>query len=266
MRHRMRASVTPGGRPAPLGARGASGARDTRRSRVAGAGGGAPGEAAAVVLPGASATALAVALVGALAAFAALAAAMRAGGRLVELDGDVARWAAGSMPAWAEWLARPVTWLGGLVGVAVVVFCVSAWLLHRGERQRATLLVVVTVGIQLLVAMAKQGFARERPAFGSAIDLPSSFSFPSGHAASGIAVFGLLGLLAARVPQARSRAIAITGFVVGALVGASRVVLNVHYVSDVLAGACLGLAWLVACVLATRALSLGRRMRGNGAG
>ena len=40
-----------------------------------------------------------------------------------------------------------------------------------------------------------------------------------------------------------------TGFAVGGLVAASRVVLNVHFLSDVLAGACLGLAWLSTCLL-----------------
>jgi membrane-associated phospholipid phosphatase len=190
-------------------------------------------------------------LAGALTGFAALAAAVDGGGRLVDLDVDIAIWVASSMPGWAEWMARPVTWLGGVVGVTLVVTAGAAWLLRRSERAFALLLVVVALGIQLLVSTAKNAYVRPRPDVGSAIDLPSSYSFPSGHAATGIAVFGLLGLLVAtRLPTHRHRVTAVcAGFGLGVLSGASRVVLNVHYMSDVLAGWCFGLAWLAVCLL-----------------
>ena len=73
------------------------------------------------------------------------------------------------------------------------------WLLTRGARGEAALLVTVAIGIQLIVVASKNGYERPRPDVGSAIALPSSFSFPSGHAATGIAVFGLLGLDRGRV-------------------------------------------------------------------
>jgi len=189
-----------------------------------------------------------------LAAYALVAADVVNGGRLTELDVDVATWVAGSMPSWAEWLARPFTWLGGVVGVTAVVAATAVWLLTRRARAEAVLLLVVTVGVQVLVFTGKHGYARPRPDLGSAIPLPSSYSFPSGHAATGIAVFGLLGLLASTIactPTARRSAIA-TGFTLGALVGASRVILGVHYLTDVLGGAFLGLAWLSACLLVSR--------------
>jgi undecaprenyl-diphosphatase len=167
------------------------------------------------------------------------------------MDLDVATWVAGSMPSWAEWLARPFTCLGGAVGVTVVVAAATIWLLARRARVEAALLVVVAVGIQILVFSAKHGYARPRPDLGSAIPLPSSYSFPSGHAATGVAVFGLLGLLAATLARTRAQRVAAVaaGFALGALIGASRVVLGVHYVTDVLAGAFLGLAWLSTCLL-----------------
>jgi undecaprenyl-diphosphatase len=155
------------------------------------------------------------------------------------------------MPAWAEWLARPLSWLGGMVGVTVVVATVVTLLVRRSRAADAVLLVVVALGSQLLVQTAKAGYERRRPDVGSAIDLPSSFSFPSGHAATGVAVFGLLGLIAAATASTRARrdVAVVVAFALGVLIGASRVVLNVHYVTDVLAGACLGLAWLLACLL-----------------
>lgn len=203
-------------------------------------------------------------LVAALAVHAVLAWNVVHDGPLTDVDREVAEWVAREMPAWAEWVGRLFSWLGGMVGLAVVAGAGAAWLLHRGERVAATLLVVVTAGVQLLVVAAKNGYERPRPDVGSPIDVPTTFSFPSGHATNGVAVFGLVGLLvAAHARTARARWLAVVfGFAVGALTGASRVVLNVHYVTDVLAGACFGAAWLAACLLVARAIE--RRRAGAG--
>jgi undecaprenyl-diphosphatase len=207
-------------------------------------------------------------LAGALVIYAAVAADVVNAGRLSEVDVDVATWVARSMPTWAEWLARPFTWLGGFLGLTAVVAAAVTWLLARKARGEAALLVTVAIGIQLIIVASKNGYERPRPDVGSAIALPSSFSFPSGHAANGIAVFGLLGLItAAYAHTRRAKTIAVVaGFALGALIGASRVVLDVHYPSDVVAGGCLGLAWLVTCLLVARALDArrGRASRGSG--
>ena len=241
-------TVTPGGHPAPLGARGDA---DTRPGR-------ATGETAPSLARLDLSTRLLLLVLGsALLAYAVVAADVVNSGRLSELDVDVATWVAGSMPTWAEWLARAFTWLGGAVVVTAVVAGGAIWLLARRARVEAVLLVAVALGIQILVFTAKDGYARPRPDMGSAIRLPSSLSFPSGHAATGIAVFGLLGLLAAtltRTPSQRLAAVG-AGLTLGVLIGASRVVLGVHYVTDVLAGASLGLAWLSACLLVVLRLS-----------
>jgi undecaprenyl-diphosphatase len=193
-------------------------------------------------------------LIAALVVYAAVAADVVNAGRLSEVDVDVAIRVARSMPTWAEWLARPFTWLGGFLMVTAVVAAAVTWLLSRGARGEAALLTTAAIGIQLIVVVSKKGYERPRPDVGSAIALPSSFSFPSGHAATGIAVFGLLGLMAAAYAHTRraSMIAVVGGFALGTLIGASRVVLDVHYLSDVVAGACLGLAWLVTCLLVGR--------------
>ena len=58
-------------------------------------------------------------------------------------------------------------------------------------------------------------------------------------------------LLTERLQSRRARAWVWAGTIVlGMAVGLSRIALNVHYVTDVLAGWCFGLAWLAACLLA----------------
>ncbi len=76
------------------------------------------------------------------------------------------------------------------------------------------------------------------------------FSFPSGHAmvAYGALLVAALPLLRGR---ARTWATAVTVALVGA-VGASRVVLGVHYPTDVAAGWLYGLTWLVVAAAAMR--------------
>jgi undecaprenyl-diphosphatase len=192
--------------------------------------------------------------------YAALATDVVHHGPLSEFDADVSEWVARTMPSWAEWLARPFSWVGGLVGLAIIGALVVVWLLRRGERAVAVVFVAVTAGSQLLATVAKAGYDRPRPVAGSPIALPSSSSFPSGHATT-IAVFGLLGLIVARgLPARGGRTAAIAaGFGLGALIGASRVVLNVHFVTDVLAGSALGIAWLTLCLLAGMRLQRRRR-------
>ena len=245
MRDESAGTVISGGRAAPLGVQGDSVAS------------GRAAPLTALVRP----RALLVVLVLALAGYAAIAADVVNGGALSDVDPDVAEWVVESMPSWAEWLARPFTWLGGVVGMTLVVAGVSIALLRRGMRRETIVLLVVTLGSQALVLSAKAGYERERPDVGSPITLPESFSFPSGHATTGVAVFGLLGVYAAALATTRGRRIAAVcaGLAIGALIGASRVILNVHYLSDVLAGACLGLAWLCVCLLVDAWLRSRRR-------
>jgi undecaprenyl-diphosphatase len=176
---------------------------------------------------------------------------------IVDLDLRVEEWRR-QMPRAVEWLARPFTWVGGSSAVVLRRGTVAAAALARRPSRGRVLLLGATLGVQVVVAALKSIYGSPRPEAGSPIDLPQSTSFER-HAAAGIVLFGAL-------PCARSRArrvagsaagLLAAGLLVGVAVGASRVVLNVHFVSDVLAGFCVGLAWLCACLL-VRELVTGR--------
>ena len=83
-----------------------------------------------------------------------------------------------------------------------------------------------------------------------------SSSFPSGHALTSAAVYLTLGALLMRIAEGRLAkyyCIAIAMFVTF-LVGASRVVLGVHYPSDVVAGWLIGMTWALLCWVVERTL------------
>jgi undecaprenyl-diphosphatase len=167
------------------------------------------------------------------------------------VDHEIAEWIAESLPAWAETLARPLSWIGGWIGLTVLGLVTTALLLRERAWLDLAFFGVAFLGSQLVVMLLKEGFDRPRPELGSAVPLPSSSAFPSGHATAGVASLGALTVLAAeRLPSRRARAwLWSLAIVMGLAIGLSRIALGVHYASDVLAGWCLGIAWLAGCLL-----------------
>jgi undecaprenyl-diphosphatase len=181
-------------------------------------------------------------------------------GWLGEHDLDIAEWVARDMPAWGEEPARIVSWLGRFWGLAVL--CTVAAVLLARARAWLDLAFVVTalLGSQLVVNLLKHAFGRPRPDLDPAVPLPGSPSFPSGHATTAVATLGALAvLLTERLASRRARAAVWgTAAVLAGASGLSRVVLGVHFLSDVVAGWCLGLAWLALCLLVRDSLAAAR--------
>jgi undecaprenyl-diphosphatase len=168
----------------------------------------------------------------------------------------VAEWVASSLPGWVETLARPFSWLGGWIGITALTVAAVLLLAHERNWLDVGFVLAAVVGSQIVVAFLKAWFERPRPDAGSAVPLPESAAFPSGHATSGVAALGAFTVLAAeRLENRRARrALWCAAVVIGLCVGLSRIALNVHYVTDVLAGWCLGLAWLAGCLLVRESL------------
>ncbi len=127
----------------------------------------------------------------------------------------------------------------------------SLWLLWR-KRWRAAMHWLVAVGcVGLLTQALKAGTAVSRPPLLDTSVL--SYSFPSGHASLSVAVFGFLAVLMARELRSHWHWIPYTlaVFLVVAI-GFSRLYLGAHWLSDVLAGWSLGLAWVALMGIAYR--------------
>jgi undecaprenyl-diphosphatase len=94
-------------------------------------------------------------------------------------------------------------------------------------------------------------------------------SFPSGHSSWSAAFFAAAALVLSR-GRSRRTTILLAGLAAGlaAAIGASRVLLSVHWLTDVLAGLCLGWAWFAVCAIAFggRLLRFGATAEVAGAG
>ena len=104
-------------------------------------------------------------------------------------------------------------------------------------------------GGNLLNKFVKNTIARERPA-GSLEAEAMSYSFPSGHAMVGLVFYVLLAYFIMKELKSKSIkwGIGIAVSVLMLIMGVSRIGLNAHYTTDVIAGYALGAAWTLVCV------------------
>lgn len=140
----------------------------------------------------------------------------------------------------------------GTIGVYLLLLVgLVAHLLRRG-RARVAVFAVWTVAVgSVLNTTVKALVDRARPLLDDPVASAAHSSFPSGHA-QGVVVAGgvLLVALWPRLPVARRRTALVALTAWSLLMGASRVLLGVHYVSDVVGGYLLALAWLALCAAA----------------
>ena len=106
-------------------------------------------------------------------------------------------------------------------------------------------------GGQVLNSLVKDVFHRARPHWDAPLVELSTYSFPSGHAAGSTVFWAFLCMLAWWWPArpAVKRTVAMFAVLMVVLTCVSRVYLGAHYLSDVLAGVCEGVAWASVCAL-----------------
>jgi len=146
-------------------------------------------------------------------------------------------------------IALDLTALGSYPVLTLLVLCVLGLLSLRRMAGRALYVLCAVAGGALLSQALKAWFVRPRPMVVEPLVRVDSWSFPSGHAlASAVAYMTLGALIAASVEQRATKlyvlamALTLTG-----VIGVSRVLLGVHYPTDVLAGWLAGLGWSSIC-------------------
>lgn len=164
---------------------------------------------------------------------------------IVSTDHAAAQLVAALRPqSWVAPLAA-FTQLGSASVVGALMLVCAVWLVGSNRALAVVGLLVSVLGSTLFGQLAKLAFQRPRPA--EAVLLETSHAFPSGHATAAVAFYAFVGYLAIRQSNAwpaRVRLFFGTALFV-LLLGFSRILLGVHYLSDVWAGYLVGALWLI---------------------
>ena len=149
--------------------------------------------------------------------------------------------------------ARLISRAGSTVVLAIIVAAAATWLMSRHRRQAATFVIATSVVGNLLNSLLKGLVARGRPQFIGSLSGAAGFSFPSGHAMNSTVVYGsIVYAMWPLLPRPMARLIALASAAcVVATVAAARVILNVHFVSDVSAGILAGAALVLGSATVT---------------
>ena len=140
---------------------------------------------------------------------------------------------------------RLFTAIGSLpVVIAVLALAIISGV-RRGEHRAAHCLLAVSVASEVFNWVLKHLVARPRPTLFEEIATLHTYSFPSGHAMTGAAVYGMIGVVLAREYPRFRRQLAVAVPILVILIGVSRIFLGVHWPTDVLAGWAAGTALLL---------------------
>lgn len=164
-----------------------------------------------------------------------------------------------SLRAGHPWLASAMRDLSGLGSTMVLTLFTVATVVYLALFSSRTLAILVATSVisgTILVGVFKAAFGRLRPDAAFAELVVPGLSFPSGHASISALVFLTMGaLIAARRRSVNERIyILAIAALLTLLVGLSRVLLGVHWATDVLGGWAFGAAWAVAWLLLARQL------------
>ncbi|HWU78376.1 MAG TPA: phosphatase PAP2 family protein [Rhodanobacter sp.] len=181
--------------------------------------------------------------------FAAIALAIfgRQGAALAGFDASLAEDLREQLPLPVLRGIAAVTHLGDALWVTSVATLVLLVLLRR-QGQLAAAWLVALFGIVPINGGLKTLFHRARPLHDHGFIIEPGWSFPSGHAFGAMVFYGMLAYVLLRLTARFHRAIIAVAVMLIGVAGISRILLQVHYLSDVLAGYAAGAAWLVLCI------------------
>ncbi len=143
-----------------------------------------------------------------------------------------------------------ITYLGEKKILIFLWLVVFIWTLYQNHWYTAMHWLVLPVLTSATADIIKNAVAYPRPL--GLLLTPSGFSFPSGHTTLAVTFYGLIAVMVAdHLPKYRKSVYFNTSVLI-ILIGFSRLYLGAHWLTDVLAGVCLGLFWICIAVLSLR--------------
>ena len=169
-------------------------------------------------------------------------------GALVRFDTALAANIHIQLPPSALPVLSRVSLLGSTPWVVTVSTLVLLMLLRR-QWNLSACWAAAQIGILPIAYGIKACFQRTRPPHDPRFVTDVSWSFPSGHAISSTVLYGMLAYVLLRLlPPRWHRMVISAALLLAGLIGISRILLQAHYFSDVVAGYACGLAWLMLCI------------------
>ena len=170
---------------------------------------------------------------------------------LAKWDASFAQWGADHATSFSTHFLRDVSTFGGTAFLVSAAIVIGVYELIRERRWAPIGFLILCVGGQFLMSnLIKVGVHRDRPDVLRLTGFAGS-SFPSGHATASAACLAAFVLLLTRTRSRRAKTIGAAIAVGGAAaIASSRVLLGVHWFTDVLAGLALGWAWFAVSSIA----------------
>jgi membrane-associated phospholipid phosphatase len=156
----------------------------------------------------------------------------------VQFDNAVRAWFVGHQNSLLAEIALVLTWIGSPSVMVVIAIGAGVWFYRRSGRSKAGVVVAAPAVGGLFSGVIKVLYGRARPAGGA---LLNTYSFPSGHAATSAAVVVTLCYVLAREKIVSWPTAIVIGGAVPLIVGLTRLYLDVHWTTDVVAGWAVGL-------------------------
>jgi undecaprenyl-diphosphatase len=136
------------------------------------------------------------------------------------------------------------TWLGEPTFLIAASIALGAWIWWKGHRRLALAVTLITLFARVLNEAQKMWIARVRPELEHHLVVVKTMSFPSGHSTSSMVFYLTMALALTQGSRWRHVAVA-AALLMAFCVGVSRVMLGVHWPSDVIGGWSFGALWVL---------------------